>query len=95
MVKIKDLLHYPKSDYNTINEDEISLVLEDHYEYRSRNTFKIPYTAWCQYLRNNAEQDDIKVKVDDAFDVIQDLLTTYNPQLENLLPSRNLGVLFK
>ncbi len=84
--EIKDLLHDPKSDYYTTKEDEISYVLEDQDEYRSRNTFKIPYPASWQFLKENAEQDDIKVKVDDAFDVIQDLLTTYNPQLENLLP---------
>lgn len=55
-------------------------------EYRSRMTFKIPFTASWQYLKDNAEQDDIKVKVDDAFDVIQDLPTSFNPQLVNLLP---------
>ena len=61
-------------------------MLEDRDEYRSRNTFKIPAKASWQYLKDNAEQDDIKVIIDDAFDAIQDLLTESNSQLNNLLP---------
>jgi len=80
------LLNDKKSDYYTKDTEEIKYVLEDVDEYRSRNTFKIPETASWQYLKDNAEQDDIKVIVDDAFDVIQDLLTEHNSQLNNLLP---------
>ena len=78
--ELKEQLNDPKSDYYTTDKEEINYVLEDRDEYRSRNTFKIPETASWQYLKDNAEQDDIKVKVDDAFDVIQELLTGYNPQ---------------
>ena len=84
--ELKEQLNDPKSDYYTTDKEEINYVLEDRDEYRSRNTFKIPETASWQYLKDNAEQDDIKVKVDDAFDVIQELLTGYNPQLVNILP---------
>ena len=84
--ELTELLHDPKSDYYTIDKEEISYVLDDADEYRSRNTFKIPKTASWQHLKDNAEQDDIKVIVDDAFDVIQELLTAFNPQLNNLLP---------
>ena len=84
--KLKEQLNDPESDYYTTDTEEINYVLEDRDEYRSRNTFKIPETASWQYLKDNAEQDDIKVKVDDAFDVIQELLTGYNPQLVNILP---------
>lgn len=84
--QIKDMLKDPKSDYYSTDAAEISYVLEDEDEYRSRNTFKIPEKASWQYLKDNAEQDDIKVIVDDAFDVIQDLLIGQNNQLNNLLP---------
>ena len=84
--KINVQLHDPKSEYYSTDADEISYVLEDQDEYRSRNTFVIPETASWQYLKDNAEQDDIKVKIDDAFDAIQELLTVYNTQLNNLLP---------
>lgn len=84
--EIEELLNDPKSSYYTIDKEEQKYVLEDADEYRSRNTFKIPHKASWQYLKDNAEQDDIKVIIDDAFDMVQDLLTEYNPQLANLLP---------
>ena len=84
--EIKTLINDPKSDYYTTDQDEIMYVMEDEDEYRSRNTFKIPHTASWQYLKDNAEQDNIKVIVDDAFEAIQDILTAFKPQLNNLLP---------
>lgn len=84
--EIKEQLSDPASSYYTIDREEQKFVLSDVDEYRSRNTFMIPEKASWQYLKDNAEQDDIKVIIDDAFDCIQDLLTEYNPQLANLLP---------
>lgn len=84
--EIRDQLNEPSSDYYTTDETEKAYVLSDPDEYRSRNTFVVPQEASWQYLKDNAEQDNIKVIIDDAFDVIQELLTSYNPQLTNLLP---------
>jgi type I restriction enzyme M protein len=84
--KLVDLLQEPSSTYYTTNQEEKKYVLEDPDEYRSRSTFVIPEKASWQYLKDNAEQDDIKIIIDDAFEVIQDLLTAHNPQLNNLLP---------
>ena len=84
--EIKGLFSEPDSPYYTTDNEEQKYVLGDQDEYRSRNTFKIPFQASWQYLKDNAEQDDIKVIVDNAFDVIQEILTDYNPQLNNLLP---------
>lgn len=84
--EISNLMQDPASAYYTTNPKEKEYVLEDKDEYRSRNTFVMPKKASWQYLKDNAEQDDIKVIIDDAFDTIQDLLTEHNPQLNNLLP---------
>jgi type I restriction enzyme M protein len=84
--EIEGLLNDPQSSYYTQDDSEKAYVLEDRDEYRSRNTFVIPNTASWQYLKDNVEQDNIKVIVDDAFDTIQELLTEYNPQLQNILP---------
>ncbi len=84
--ELSGLMMDPQSSYYTKDKKEINYVLEDEDEYKARNTFVIPPTASWQYFKDNAEQDDIKVKIDDAFDVIQELLTAYNPQLNNLLP---------
>lgn len=84
--ELEVLLKDPKSEYYTSDKQEMKYVLEDPDEYRSRNTFVIPKTASWQYLKDHAEQNDIKVIIDDAFEVIQGLLTQYNTQLNNLLP---------
>ncbi|MCB0854916.1 MAG: N-6 DNA methylase [Bacteroidetes bacterium] len=84
--EIENMIKDPNSDYYSTDPEEINYILDDQDEYRSRNTLKIPHSASWRYLQENAEQDDIKVKVDDAFDQVQALLTDYNPQLNNLLP---------
>lgn len=84
--ELRELVKDTKSTYYTIDKEEINYVLEDKDEYRTHNALIIPKTASWQYLKDNAEQDDIKVIIDDAFDVVQDLLTEHNPQLNNLLP---------
>ncbi|MDF3027039.1 MAG: SAM-dependent methyltransferase [Fluviicola sp.] len=84
--EIKEQLNDPKSSYYTIDDSEKNYVMEDRDEYRARNTFVIPKTASWQFLKDNAEQDNIKVIIDDAFETIQELLVEYNPQLINILP---------
>ena len=84
--ELKKLVKDPKWEHYTEDKAEIKYILKDKDQYRSKNTFQIPKKATWQYLKDNAEQDDIKVIVDDAFEVLQDLLTEFNPQLNNLLP---------
>src|SRR6478735_10243133 len=57
----------PSSDYYNIDKEEQSHVLEDELEYQVKNVYKLPNEATWTYLRENADQDDIKVKVDNAF----------------------------
>ena len=84
--QIHGLVNDPGSEYYTIDQKEKEYVLADTDEYRTRYAFKIPANAAWDFLKVNAEQDDIKVIIDDAFDVIQELLTDFKPQLANLLP---------
>ena len=84
--ELKGLFNEPQSKYYTKDREEKKYVLNDKDEYLSRNTFMIPVKASWQYLKDNAEQNDIKVIIDDAFDVLQDLLTERDPKLNNLLP---------
>ena len=84
--ELEEQLNDPQSDRYSTDKEEINYVLEDRDEYKAENTFIIPKEASWRYLKDNAEQDDIKVKIDDAFDKIQDLLTEHNGQLNNLLP---------
>jgi type I restriction enzyme M protein len=84
--ELENAFNEPQSKYYTKDEEEKKYVLEDKDEYISRNTFLIPKKAAWQHLKENAEQNDIKVIIDDAFDVIQELLTDRDAKLNNLLP---------
>lgn len=74
------------SEYYTSDTEEQNYVLEDPDEYLSKNTYIIPKEATWQFLQDNAEQDNIKVLVDDAFDVLDDTLAQYRPDLKGILP---------
>jgi type I restriction enzyme M protein len=75
------------SGYYTQNQDEINYVLEDADEYLSKNIYIIPKEATWQFLKENAEQDNIKVIIDDAFDVLDSTLALFRPDLKGILPS--------
>jgi type I restriction enzyme M protein len=79
-------LDNPKSEYYTTNKKEKIYVLEDELEYQSKSVFKLPLKATWKYLRECAEQDDIKVIVDKAFIVIDDILSARDPDYKGLLP---------
>ena len=83
---LKLLLNDPKSDYYTLDKEEQNYVLEDPDEYLSKNTYIIPEKATWQSLQDNAEQDNIKVLVDDAFDLLDVTLASYRPDLKGILP---------
>jgi len=84
--ELRNDLEDPQSGYYTTDLVEISYVLEDPDEYLSRNILIVPKEASWQYLQDNAEQDDIKVKIDDALDKLQEVLDTYKPGNPDLLP---------
>lgn len=80
------LVHDKNSNYFTTDEAEINYVLEDADEYLSKNVYIIPKEATWEYLKANAEQDNIKVIVDDAFDVLDATLAKFRPDLKGILP---------
>ena len=84
--ELKDMLADVGSTYYTTNEKEIAAVIADPDEYVSKNVFILPEKATWQYLQDNAEQDDIKVKVDDAFELLENSISQYRPELKGILP---------
>lgn len=80
------LVKEESSPYYTTDESEISYVLDDPDEYVSKNTYIIPREATWKYLKENAEQDDIKVRVDDAFDLMDQAISKYRDDLKGILP---------
>jgi type I restriction enzyme M protein len=88
-IRKEELLHLVQdktSGYYTQNQDEINYVLEDADEYLSKNIYIIPKEATWQFLKENAEQDNIKVIIDDAFDVLDNTLALFRPDLKGILP---------
>ena len=88
-IRKDELLHLVQdktSGYYTQNQDEINYVLEDADEYVSRNIYIIPKKASWEYLKDNAEQDNIKVIIDDAFDILDSTLAEFRPDLKGILP---------
>jgi type I restriction enzyme M protein len=80
------LVSEPKSQYYTTNKKEINAIVNDPDEYISKNIFIIPVKATWQYLQDNAEQNDIKVKVDDAFELMENTIAQSRPELKGVLP---------
>ena len=88
-IRKEELLHLVQdktSGYYTQSQDEINYVLEDADEYLSKNIYIIPKEATWNYLKENAEQDNIKVIIDDAFDVLDSTLAQFRPDLKGILP---------
>lgn len=84
--EIKDQVKEKGSDYYGLSGDDLQFVLEDPDEYISKNTYILPKEATWEYLKENAEQDDIKVKVDDAFDLMDQAISQYRDDLKGILP---------
>ncbi len=84
--ELRSLLHDKNSDYYTTDDKEYNYVLDDPDEYLSRNVYIIPKEATWEYLKQNAEQDDIKVIVDDAFDTLDAALGANRADLKGILP---------
>lgn len=84
--ELSEALNDPASDYYTTKEKEKHAVLSDDLEYTSKNVYRLPQEAQWEYLRENAAADDIKVKVDNAFILIDDVLAERDNKLKGILP---------
>lgn len=73
------------SDYYTTNAKQLNILLDDELEYQVKNVYKLPEEATWDYLLTNAEQDDIKVKVDKAFVTIDEILGERNEDFKGVL----------
>lgn len=83
--ELRQLAADKKSDYFTTDSKQLNLLLEDELEYQVKNVYKLPEEATWDYLRINAEQDDIKVKVDKAFVLIDEILGERNEDYKGVL----------
>lgn len=75
----------PKSDYYTSDEAIQLSFLEDELEYQVQNVYKLPKEATWDYIRSNANGNDIKVIVDKAFVLIDEILAKRNDEFKGVL----------
>jgi type I restriction enzyme M protein len=82
-VQLSLMIADPKSEYYTTDPAEKDEILEDADEYRSIGAFIIPEEARWDNIRKNAQTDDIKVRLDNILELLEE---AYPDQLKGLLP---------
>ena len=85
--ELEDQIRDPDSPYHTTDEAMAEDILTDPDEYKRKGAFIIPEEARWTYLRDNAQADDIKLKIDRAME----LLEQQYPELEGVLPKIYAG----
>jgi type I restriction enzyme M protein len=83
--ELVSLASEPTSEYYTKNKKDLEQLLNDDLEYQVKNVYRLPEEATWEYLRDNAAQDDIKVKVDKAFVLIDEILGQRNEDYKGVL----------
>ena len=84
--EIEGLIEEPESEYYTTDPEEKEFWVTDEDEYKKAGALVLPEECTWDYLQSNAEQDDIKIKVDNAFSILDEKLAEYKPTLKGLLP---------
>lgn len=81
--ELEKLLADPKSDYYTDKPKAAAQILNDPDEYRSAGAFIVPEKARWDHIVKRAQDDDIKVQLDDILELLE---KTYPDKLRGLLP---------
>ncbi|OGW68758.1 MAG: DNA methyltransferase [Omnitrophica bacterium GWA2_50_21] len=81
--ELEKLVKEPGSDYYTKDPKAAKSTLSDPDEYRSAGAFIVPEKARWDFIRTNAQADNIKIILDDALELLE---KTYPDKLRGLLP---------
>src|SRR6266446_9898571 len=81
--ELERLVKEPGSEYYTKNPKQAAAILDDADEYRSAGAFIVPKTARWDEIVRHAQADDIKVRLDNALEVLEKV---YPDKLRGLLP---------
>jgi type I restriction enzyme M protein len=85
--ELDQLVSDPSSDYFTTDPEIIAQILDDPDEYKRQEIFIVPEEARWAYLVAHAQDDDIKLKLDRAME----LLEKAYPELLGVLPKIYAG----
>jgi len=81
--ELSSMVKEAQSPYFTKDPKMATQIINDPDEYRSVGAFMIPEIATWDYIRRHAQDDDIKVKLDDALEALE---KAYPEKLRGLLP---------
>jgi len=81
--ELEHLITDPASEYYTRNRRDAAEILADADEYRRAGAFIVPENARWSKILEQAQADDIKVRLDDILDELE---RTYPDKLRGLLP---------
>ena len=81
--ELKRLIADPESDWHTDDPEAREAILEDPDAYAAGGAFIVPPEARWSELLAHAQADDIKIRVDDALELLEN---SYPEQLRGLLP---------
>ena len=77
------MVQEPRSEYYTRDPKAARATLEDPDEYRAAGAFIVPKSARWSEIREHAQDDDIKLRLDNALELLE---KTYPDKLRGLLP---------
>jgi type I restriction enzyme M protein len=86
--ELEKLIANPHSEYFTDDREVAEQILEDADEYKSANVFIVPEEARWSYFVKHANDDDIKLKFDNALEALE---KAYPEKLRGLLPRIFVG----
>lgn len=81
--ELTDLVSDKTSDYFTKNPKHAAEILADSDEYRRVGAFVLPENARWQNIVKHAQDDDIKIRLDNVLELLE---KTYPDKLRGLLP---------
>lgn len=85
--ELEHLVKEERSEYFTSDPEIAREILNDPDEYKSKGIFIVPEKAQWSYLVSHAQDDDIKIKLDHAMELLE---KTY-PELRGILPKIYAG----
>jgi type I restriction enzyme M protein len=81
--QLEQLIADPSGEYHTENPSVAAQILGDPDEYRAAGAFIVPAKAQWAEIVKQAQADDIKVRLDDVLELLEN---TYPDKLRGLLP---------
>ena len=89
--QLQSLIREPKSEYFTEDPGIAKEILNDPDEYRKKGVYIVPKKARWEYLVEHAQDDDIKIKLDQAMESLEKTYSDLRGVLPKIYAGSNLS----